>query len=107
MTDESPEHVIMTLHEIEQGHRNKWKETLEEGDELGSAYHRGYIDGLARAQNVIRDDSPRTAEFEIGDESFVLRGRQIGELWDRIDPEMSLEDKISELEAVANDGEHD
>lgn len=47
---------IEQLHEIERRHRNKWRDTLEEGDELGSAYHRGYIDGLARAKKVIRDE---------------------------------------------------
>ncbi|WP_330633748.1 hypothetical protein [Halocatena halophila] len=46
---------------------------------------------------------PRTAEFEIGDETFVLRGAQIDELWERLDPEMSFDDKICEAKAVHNE----
>lgn len=49
--------------------------------------------------------TPRIAAFEIGDETFVLRGQQIDALWERLAPSASWDEKVSELAAVQNEVE--
>lgn len=51
------------------------------------------------------EQSPRTAVFYVDGDQHVLRGAQIGELWDRLTPVATFEDKLRELEAIPNEVE--